>query len=174
VFAGSVASAELYDPSTGAFAAIGDMTTVREVHTATLLNDGRVLITGGVSYGGIGIFFGSTASAELYVPRLLVPASVVTDLRFDRTNAAAGTSFAANFLGSNLNPQTFFDVRFSAPGSNAYSVVLNWQRGLAASHSVVVGTAPGSWTINGVRAHQDEADHTGDFASISAKITVSP
>src|SRR3954451_14366534 len=70
---GSVASAELYDPSTGVFAATGGMTAPRETHTATLLKDGRVLIAGGVSYGGIGMFLGSTASAELYPPPVLVP-----------------------------------------------------------------------------------------------------
>jgi hypothetical protein len=67
-FAGSTATAELYDPSTGAFSSTGSMTASRETHTATLLKDGRVLIAGGVSYGGIGIFGGATASAELYTP----------------------------------------------------------------------------------------------------------
>jgi hypothetical protein len=64
----TVATAELYNPSTGAFTPTGSMTTPRESHTATLLKDGRVLIAGGTSSGGIGIFYGTTSSAELYTP----------------------------------------------------------------------------------------------------------
>jgi hypothetical protein len=54
---GRVASAELYDPTTGRFSPTGSMTTLRVDHTATLLSDGRVLIAGG-----------SGSSAELYQP----------------------------------------------------------------------------------------------------------
>jgi len=68
MFAGSVASAELYDASRGVFVPTGGMTTARETHTATLLRDGNVLMAGGVSYGGIGLFFGGISSAELYIP----------------------------------------------------------------------------------------------------------
>lgn len=57
-----LASAELYDPSTGAWTATRDMTQVRSSHTATLLDDGRVLIVGG--WGNERI----SASAELYDP----------------------------------------------------------------------------------------------------------
>ena len=73
-FAGSLASAELYGPSAGGFSSTGDMTALRSTHSATLLADGRVLIAGGVAYGGIGIFHGSLVSAELYTPDPLVPA----------------------------------------------------------------------------------------------------
>jgi hypothetical protein len=61
------ASAEVYDPVTGRFRATGDMTIARRSHTATLLHNGKVLITGGVGYsaGGAHPVLGS---AELYDP----------------------------------------------------------------------------------------------------------
>jgi Kelch motif len=59
-----LASAEIYDPVSGTFRAVGSMTTPREGHTATLLRDGRVLIAGGSPNG-----IRTTASAEIFDPR---------------------------------------------------------------------------------------------------------
>ena len=56
----ALASAELYNPATGTFTPTGSLNTARELHTATLLNNGLVLIAGGVNSGGY------LASAELY------------------------------------------------------------------------------------------------------------
>jgi len=43
----NLAGAEIYDPVTGAFHAVGSMLTGRDILGATLLSNGRVLITGG-------------------------------------------------------------------------------------------------------------------------------
>jgi Tol biopolymer transport system component len=66
-YAGTWASAELYDPATGTFSATGSMTAMRAGETATLLQDGRVLITGGGNCGDAA-HAGTWASAELYDP----------------------------------------------------------------------------------------------------------
>lgn len=53
----ATAEAELYDPATGQFTATGKMGSPRSGHTATLLNDGTVLVSGG-----------GVATAEIYNP----------------------------------------------------------------------------------------------------------
>jgi len=60
------AAAELYDPSTGTFQPTASMNSPRTFHTATLLNTGNVLITGGFTYDNGRQT--SQASAELYDP----------------------------------------------------------------------------------------------------------
>lgn len=67
-FTGSLSSAELYDPATGSFSRAGNMNQARTGPTATLLQNGDVLITGGEVYCGIGCYLGPTASAEIYHP----------------------------------------------------------------------------------------------------------
>ncbi|MEI7890177.1 MAG: kelch repeat-containing protein, partial [Actinomycetes bacterium] len=56
-------SAELYDPATGLFTTTGSLATARNVATASVLPNGKVLIAGG--YGSNSRVL---ASAELYTP----------------------------------------------------------------------------------------------------------
>ena len=77
-----LASAELYDPSTGTWTATGSMMTPRSQHTATLLRNGKVLVAGGYCPGlttpqcvsavpaGAWDPDGAMATAELYDPSI--------------------------------------------------------------------------------------------------------
>jgi N-acetylneuraminic acid mutarotase len=53
-----LASAEIYDPATDGWTGAGSMATARDSHTATLLDNGKVLVVGGTDL----------ASAEIYDP----------------------------------------------------------------------------------------------------------
>jgi WD40 repeat protein len=55
-------AAELFDPSVGTWTATGALNIGRELHTATLLPNGKVLVTGGYNSNGY------LSSAELYDP----------------------------------------------------------------------------------------------------------
>ena len=59
----TLATAELFDPSTGTFSSTGSMATSRASHTATLLANGKVLVAGGCDPSG-----NCTTTAELYDP----------------------------------------------------------------------------------------------------------
>lgn len=71
-------SAEVYDPATDAWTETPTLpapaTAIRgtdngpSFHTATLLGDGNVLITGGVSFGQNGEFIGGSDQAQMYDP----------------------------------------------------------------------------------------------------------
>jgi len=80
----ALASAELYDPTTGTFTPTGSLSTARQGHTATLLNNGTVVVAGG--YNGTAL-----TSSELYVRFLLSPASL---------------SFSSQPVGTTSAPQT--------------------------------------------------------------------
>jgi hypothetical protein len=97
---------------------------------------------------------------------------VVTGLTFDTTASHRGSSYGSTVAGSGLTAQTYFDIRFRAPGTNVDAIAWNWQTGTTASQSVAASTPTGMWIITGVRAHQDPADHTGSFVTVSVPLTV--
>jgi N-acetylneuraminic acid mutarotase len=66
-YLGSEASAELYDPQTNSWALAASMHTPRSYHTATRLDDGRVLVVGGIQTSN-DVTGTVLASAELYDP----------------------------------------------------------------------------------------------------------
>jgi uncharacterized repeat protein (TIGR02543 family) len=58
---GALSSVEIYDPATETFSVIGNLGTGRDLHTATLLPNGKVLIAGGWNNDYL-------SSAEVYDP----------------------------------------------------------------------------------------------------------
>ena len=84
----TLASAEIYDPATRGFLTTGSLASARHAHTATLLNNGQVLITGGTAFVASGSASRGTpvngmSSAELYTPAVLVPAPALFTLSGD-------------------------------------------------------------------------------------------
>jgi hypothetical protein len=81
----ALASAELFDPTTGKFSPTGSMTTGRASQTATLLQDGRVLVVGGEHYASSTL--NALASAEIYDPKTgkFSPAGSMKTARFAHT-----------------------------------------------------------------------------------------
>jgi hypothetical protein len=102
----TLASAELYDPVTGTFTNTGNVATDRIDHTATLLNDGRVLIAGGIH--GVPPFIPGVwvalSSAEIYHPTVLVPAPVLFSVSGDGRGQGAILHAGTHQVVSSSNP----------------------------------------------------------------------
>lgn len=65
VGSGNVNAPELYDPVTGVFDSTGDMSSARRYPTATLMQNGKVLVAGGYDDNSM-----ATSSAEAYEPKM--------------------------------------------------------------------------------------------------------
>ena len=100
----ATAQAELYDPDTNAWTLVGAMAEARGAHTATLLNDGRVLVAGGIDGTR------SVGSVEIYNP---------VTRRFTR----AGIGVARYFHTANLVRNGRVMIGGGRPGMNVAELV---------------------------------------------------
>ena len=80
-------TAEVFHPSSNTFAAVGTMTVARANHTATLLDDGRVLIAGGSNYGSGSLT--DLDSAEVYDPATSTFTALTSNLLHTRSSHVA-------------------------------------------------------------------------------------
>jgi hypothetical protein len=88
---GIFSSAELYDPGTGTFSHLPSMVRNRDGHEATLLNDGRILLTGGRISTQRWPPDPNDTTAEIFVPASTQDA--VPRIALDWTRFCAGDSW---------------------------------------------------------------------------------
>src|SRR5205085_22804 len=98
--------AQLYDPVSGSFAITGEMIAGRNNHTATLLNNGKVLIAGGFHSPELTL----PASAELYNPASSKPAPMLFALSEDGRGQGAIWHAATGQVASPANPANAGEV----------------------------------------------------------------
>jgi hypothetical protein len=133
----STSTAELFDPTTGDWAPAMPMSVARSFHTATLLPDGDVLVTGGadtyhLAHGKV------TAGAELYDPSSDTwrPAASMSKARYHhaatlladgRVLVAGGWAFTSN-TDKSLAGAEIYD-----PAKNAWSATGSMATGRAST-----------------------------------------
>jgi Kelch motif protein/galactose oxidase-like protein len=121
----SLNSAELYDPSTDSWTPTGNsMTTGRYWHTATLLPNGKVLVTGGHNIPG-----GVLNQAELYDPN-------------------DGPNGSWSPLTQTMSTARYFHSATLLPGGKVL-VAGGWNGTTAFSSAELYDACTGSWTTTG-------------------------
>jgi N-acetylneuraminic acid mutarotase len=174
------ASAEIYNPATGTWAATGSMTIARSQHTATRLNDGRVLVVSGTTTeiynpatgawtatGNLGTSHGRHTATLLSNGRVLVAGGIGSGgaaiASAEIYNPSTGTWAATGSLGiarSGHTATALTDGRVLVAGGaiNVAGVTTYF------SSAELYDPATGTWTATG-NLGTTRADHTATLLS---------
>lgn len=173
----STPTAELYDPENGSWSRTGPMSRGRAGHQATLLADGRVLVTGGA------LEYAPNATAEVYDPEkgVWLPIASMGTARggHSATLLPEGTVLVAGGMDDRYRPLDTAEVydpvanTWSPTGSmsNAKTghvatplphgkVLVTGAKGLSSAYPEVYEPATGTWSSAGTRPKTYFESHT--------------
>ncbi len=148
----ATASAELYDPADGRFTTTAGMTTPHYNHRQVLLNNGQVLITGGVDvYSPPSI--NAVSTAELFTPAVLIPAPSLFSLSGDGQGQGAIWHAATGEIASSTSPAAAAEILSMYTTSLVNGGVIPPQTAVGGRLAEVLffGAAPGYpgyWQVN--------------------------
>ena len=175
-------SAELYDPGTGTFTATGSLTTARYYHTATLLNNGKVLIAGGTdgTLAGSGQLTG-LSSVELYDPAtgLFTPASNLLVSRQGHTAVLLpdGRVFIAGGAGGTLGfPSDAAQAELYNPDSGTFAAAnccgvgrLGGTASVMSDGQVLLFGGYSEYGDSGIKVYNPNTDSTLDHSTLGPR-----
>jgi hypothetical protein len=144
---GVFSEAELYDPATGTLAGTRGMAWGREAHAATLLRDGRVLITGGRTTvpGSWQLTHPQVSTAELFIPESTQGS--VPQLELNSTRYCVGDTWTLR--ADSIAPLT--SVQISGTRDGSPWTISDWQTSGPDGTLVATGTygtdAVGHYTL---------------------------
>jgi Galactose oxidase, central domain len=135
-----LSSAEIFDETTGTFSSTGKMTTPRMGFSATELNNGKVLVAGGLDNSG-----NVLDSAELYDPTLHKFAAVAGAMSDRRMFHTATLLLSGKVLlaggATNLSGDTTNSADIYDPASNSFTAATFPMDHQRAAHSATLFTA---------------------------------
>jgi hypothetical protein len=168
----AIATAELYDPSTGTFSATGSMITARAHFAATLLSSGKVLVTGGLDPSG-----NPLATAEIYDPSTGTFSATTGVMKFvhaSHTATLLNTGMVLVAGWGNATAELFDPATetFAATGSMVMARVSHTATLLSNGQVLVAGGIQGSGTATTVLAEAELYDTVkGTFSATAGVLT---